>query len=356
MRFIKSLFKWIGLIVLASIALSAFLLYRGGATREISDHFAGRCERVELDGSAEDIQIDRQRGFAYLSLLDRQSLVDGSGAQGTIAKVDLNSRQRLVESALVSAPKHFRPHGISLYIDASGKRSMFVLNHPVDRGTDPELVEHFQETSPGKFAHIETISNQLFNSPNDLVAVGPVQFYVVNDKVMQGPWQTAAQQFGFGFSSLVYVDGPDARVVASDIASGGGINVSADRSKLYVAETSGMRIRVFDRDTSTGDVTEAGRIDVDTSPDNIDVAMDGSLWVGAHANTLALIRHFTSKTPAPSQVLRVEPRGGSSANIEEIYLNGGTEISASSVGVSYGKKLLIGSITERRILICERDT
>ena len=356
MRIIKRLLKWLGLLILAGIAMSAFLLYRGGATREISDHFAGRCERLELDGSAEDIQIDRQRGFAYLSLIDRQALVEGGNAQGTIARIDLNSGERLVEAALVSAPKHFRPHGLSLFIDRSGQRSLFVINHPVDRGNEPELVEHFRETSPGQFTHIETISNPLFNSPNDLVAVGPKQFYVVNDKVMAGTWQTLAQQFGFGFSRLVYVDGPNSRVVASDIASGGGINVSADLKTLYVAETSGMRIRVFDRDIATGDVTEAGRIDVDTSPDNIDVATDGSLWIGAHANTLALIRHFTSKSPAPSQVLRVVPTGGNAANIEEVFLSRGADISASSVGVSHGNKLLIGSITERRILICRRES
>lgn len=353
MRVFRSLLKWIGLFILAGIALSAFLLYRGGATRDINEHFAGRCERVELDASAEDIQIDRQRGFAYLSLLDRQSLVEGRPVQGTIARINLNSRTRLVESALVTMPEHFRPHGLSLFIDPSGRRTLFVINHPKDRETEAERVEHFVESAPGQFTHVETITNRLFNSPNDLVAVGPTEFYLVNDKVVGGFWQPLAQQFGFGFSSLVYVDGPNARIVADDIASGGGVNVSADLKKIYVAETAGRRIRVFSRNMDTGDVVETGRIDVDTSPDNIDVAADGSLWVGAHVNTLALIRHFTSQTPAPSQVLRVVPTGGNDANIEEVYLNRGTEISASSVGVSYGNKLLIGSITERRVLICE---
>lgn len=357
MGFIKGLLKWVGLLVLVGVVISAYLLYRGGATRDISDHFAGRCERLELDGSAEDIQIDHKRGYAYLSLMDRQALVDGGAAQGTIARIDLKSNKRRVESALLTVPKHFRPHGISLFIDRAGRRSLFVINHPVNRGDEPEHVEHFSETTRGRFTHVGTISNQLFNSPNDLVAVGPQQFYVVNDKVMRGSWQSIAQQFGIGFSSLVYVDGAESRLVATDIASGGGINVSADLSKLYVAETSGQRIRVFDRDKTNGDVAESGRIGVDTSPDNIDVAPDGSLWVGAHANTLALIRHFTSEDPvhAPSQVLKVVPKSKNSANIEEIFLSSGADLSASSVGATYENKLLIGSITERRILICERD-
>ena len=38
--------------------------------------------------------------------------------------------------------------------------------------------------------------------------------------------------------------------------------------------------------------------------------------------------------------------------VEEIYSNDGSEISASTVGVKYGKKLLIGSVTQNALL-CE---
>src|SRR5690606_28074105 len=115
------------------------------------------------------------------------------------------------------------------------------------------------------------------------------------------------QQFGIGRSPLVWYDGSEARVVLGNIASGGGINVSADGDTLYVAETAAQRIRVLERDPATGDVRESHRIPVPQSPDNIDVAVDGSLTVAGHANTLKLIQHFTSGAakPAPSQVLRV---------------------------------------------------
>jgi hypothetical protein len=41
--------------------------------------------------------------------------------------------------------------------------------------------------------------------------------------------------------------------------------------------------------------------------------------------------------------------------IKEIYLNAGDQISASSVGATYGNKLLIGSITDRKLLVCEME-
>ena len=359
MRFIKLLLKIIGVLVLVAGLGTLYVLNRGGAFRKIEPHFAGTCESLPLDASAEDMTVDRERGLVYVSYLDRQALIKGEGkapgsVQGTIMRLDLNRSPLVLEDALLDKPAHLRTHGLSLYIDPAGKRSLFVINHPLNRGTDPELVEVFDEVEPGQFRHRETFASPLFNSPNDMAAVGPRQFYVANDKVLRGGLAAALQQLGIGASPLTYFDGTTARVVRDDIASAGGINVSADGSTLYVSETSAQRMRVLERNPSDGSVTEKARIAVPTSPDNVDVAADGSLWVTGHANTLKLIQHFINGSPAPTQVLRVVPDSSGGAVIDEIYLNAGEQISAGSVGVTYGKKLLIGSITDRQILVCEQ--
>jgi arylesterase/paraoxonase len=355
MRLVKRLLKLIGLVVLVAAVGTLYVLNRGGAFRTIEPHFAGRCESLPLDASAEDITIDRERGLAYLSYLDRQALVkgDGTNVQGTIMRLDLNRTPLMLEQALLDKPAHLRTHGLSLYIDAAGNRSLFVINHPVNRGSEPELVEVFDEIAPGQFRHRETFASPLFNSPNDLAAVGPRQFYVANDKVLKGGLAAGLQQLGIGGSPLTYFDGTDARVVVDDIAAGGGINVSADGGTLYVTETAGQRLRVLARNAGDGSLRETARISLPTSPDNVDVAADGSLTVAGHANTVKLIQHFSNGAPAPSQVLRVIPDNGG-ASVDEIYLNAGDQISASSVGVTYGNKLLIGSITARQILVCEQ--
>lgn len=355
MRLLKRLLKIIGVLVLVAGVATLYVLNRGGAFRKIEPHFAGTCESLPLDASAEDMTVDRERGFVYISYLDRQALVkgDGTNVQGTIMRLDLNRQPLAIEDALLDKPAHLRTHGLSLYVDPAGKRSLFVINHPVNRGTEPELVEVFDEVEPGRFRHRETFSSPLFNSPNDMAAVGPRQFYVANDKPMKGGMAAALQQFGIGASPLTYFDGTAARVVNEDIASGGGINVSADGSTLYVSETAGQRMRVLARDPADGSVTDQARIGVPTSPDNVDVAADGSLWVTGHANTVKLIQHFINGSPAPTQVLRVVPGAGNAATVDEIYLNAGDQISAGSVAVTYGKKLLIGSITARQVLVCE---
>lgn len=354
MRLLKRLLATIGVLILVVAVVSLWLLNRGGAFRSIEPHFAGTCEALPLDGSAEDILVDRARGIAYLSLLDRQTLVKGGAAQGTVARVDLNVRPYTAVPALATKPGHFRPHGMSLHIDANGQRRLFVLNHPVKRGSEAEMVELFTETAPGEFTHSETFTDPQLISPNDVAAVGPREFYVANDKALGGGVAAGLQQVGIGASPLTYFDGTVMRNVIADIASGGGINVSADLGTLYVAETAGKRVRVLDR-AGDGSVTERARIAVDTSPDNIDVAADGSLWVTGHANTLALIRHFIGGSPAPTQVWRIELAAGGAKAAEEIYLDDGSGISAGSVGATWNKLLLMGSITDRKVMVCERS-
>jgi len=351
MKILKRILAVIGILVLVVGALTAWLLGRGGAFKTIEPHFAGNCEALPLEGSGEDILVDRERGFAYLSLMDRKSVVQGKEVQGTVARIDLNATPLVAVPALATKPAELRPHGLSLWIGPDGRRRLFVINHGRKRGVDPEAVEIFDETAPGEYVHATTVRGPELFSPNDLVAVGPEQFYVANDKALGGGLAAGLQQAGIGASPLSYFDGQAGRYALEDIASGGGINASADHRTLYVAETAGKRVRVLAR-ADDGGVTEVRRIPMDTSPDNIDVAADGSLWVTGHANTLALIRHFISGSPAPSQVWRVDPTGATAP--EEIYLDDGTNLSAGSVGATYGDLLLVGSITERKIQVCRR--
>ncbi len=132
-RLFRLLLRLVGLVVLVTIVFTAVLAWRGTWFRDIEPSYAGSCEALELGGSAEDIQLDRERGFAYLSLLDRKALVGGGNVQGTIVRVDLNAPELRAEAALESQPEHFRPHGLSLYRDANGQRWLYALNHGTRR-------------------------------------------------------------------------------------------------------------------------------------------------------------------------------------------------------------------------------
>jgi arylesterase/paraoxonase len=332
------------IIIVLSCAASGLYLY-SIVNKNIDEHFDGTCTDFEMTGSGEDVQIDRARGKAYVSLFDRMAGVKGDHAgPGDILQVDLTRTPPEGKSAIADGPK-LHPHGISLFIDQAGQRHLYVINHPEDRATGKEKIERYLENSSGMFQHQETLMSPLITRANDMVVVGDRQFYVAQD---------VDRKSKIKVTDLIYFDGNEYSVVADDIQSGGGINVSADYKTLYISETGGKRIRVASRNLSDGSITTLKNIDLGTAPDNIDVAEDGSLWVGAHSNIAALVMHFIMGTNAPSQVLRID-LSGTEPQVKEIYLNKGEQISTSSGGTTYNNKLLIGSITARKLLICEMD-
>ena len=334
------MFKLPTLLVILFTTLS---LYSCGMKDD--NHFAGTCTDFSMNGSGEDVQIDLERGLAYISLFDRQGYANNIQVPpGDVLVLDLTKTPLESKSAIVDGPE-LQPHGISLFIDQTGQRHLFVINHPEERDTGTEKIERYFEDSPGRFEHVETLTSPLIIRANDLVAVGERQFYVAQD-VDRSSDETV--------TNLVYFDGDEYSVVANDIESSGGINVSSDLTTLYVSETNGKRIRILSRNSADGSVTRIKNISFDSYPDNIDVAEDGSLWVGAHSDTLALVLHFINGSNSPTQILRIDPDEPEPV-IEEIYLNDGEEISAGSVGATYGSRLLIGSITAKKLLICDMD-
>lgn len=339
----KILLGSLGIIIL--ICAAGVLFLYSEVNRDVDEHFAGVCIDFVLPGSGEDMQIDRARQIAYLSIFDRLGAAQKEKVgPGSITKLDLSQTPPVASNAVLDGPD-LHPHGLSLHITEFGERHLYIINHPEDRSTGLESIEHYVEMSAGKFSHVETFTSPLITRANDMVAVGPREFYVAQD---------VDRTSGDTLTELVYFDGTTYRVVADDIQSGGGINISADSKTLYIAETGGEVIRIASL-AEDGSIATSEFIELGSAPDNIDVAEDGSLWVGAHSNITALAMHFIMGNKAPSQILRIDLDDAEPA-IEEIYLNAGEQISAGSGGTTIGNTLLIGSITARKVLVCDMSS
>jgi len=345
-RFFKRLlFTLLGVLLILALGVSAFL-YRGGAFKTLTASIEGSCRPIATGaGSAEDLEIDHRTGIAYLSAYDRRAVVSGQSVTGTILQLDLNSAEPTPKPALVKLPNDFKPHGLSLLHADDGSTHLYVISHVAE---DRHLVEQFSRGPEEKtFAHVRSIEDVLFSSPNDLVAIGEGLFLVVNDTGASNAFERATEMpFARRLSPLVMYDNGSASVLRNDLASPAGIN--ADAEHLYVAETGGKRVSVYALDDLSGPPRQIVRLP--SAPDNIDIAADGSLWVAAHANTLALIRHFIdAQNPAPSQVFRID-----SGTFEPVqrFLDLGENLSAGSVGATYANWLLLGSITEPHVLLC----
>lgn len=343
---------WTALVIVALVAIVMFdFLRHGGQFKTLEPHFAGTCIILPMDASAEDIQVDRARGVAYLSYLDRRGQVEGRPVLGTVMLLDLNQPDARPRPALASDPPRFRPHGMSLYRAGDGSQRLFVISHPP--GGD-QVVEIFEQTATGAFVPVRSVRDPLLLDPNAIVAAGPEQFYVANDSGATNAFQKVTELlFRRGLSKVVYFDGRTMRAVATGLKSASGIAMSPDGSRVYVAETSGNRVSVFARNAASGDLTFVEHVELGSAADNINVDADGSVWIAAHAKVLALGLHFGDATKlAPTQVFRFLPGAKGDARLTEVYLDSGQAISAGSVGAAVNKQLLIGSITERKILRC----
>jgi len=343
---------WTALVIVALVAIVAVdFLRHGGQFKTLEPHFAGTCTTLPMTASAEDIQLDRARGLAYLSYLDRRGQVEGKPVLGTVMLLDLNLPDSRPRPALAVDPPKFRPHGMSLYRAGDGTQRLFVISHPP--GGD-QVVEIFEQSATGAFSPVRSVRDPLLLDPNAIVAVGPEQFYVANDSGATSGFEKATELlFRRGLSKVVYFDGRRMRAVATGLKSASGIAMSPDGTRVYVAETSGNRISVFARNAASGDLTFVEHVDLGSAADNINVDTDGSVWIAAHAKVLALGRHFGNAAMlAPTQIFRFRPDARGDARLAEIYLDGGQAISAGSVGAVFNKQLLIGSITERKILRC----
>lgn len=344
---LKAIGVILGSIIVLSLGLGGFYAWRTGAFRTFPPA-SDVCSAFALAGvSAEDIAVDRDRAVAYISALDRR----GQAPTGTIQQIDLRQTPWTVTEAVTGAPANFRPHGISLFTSADGHQTLMAISHPIGEG---HRVEVFDRAPDGQFVHVRSVAGPELFKPNDLAAVGPRQFYLVNDSGARSGVQRAAEQlFAAGYSALVYFDGEKLTEVLSDLASPGGVNVSTDGGRLFIAETQAKRVRILARDASSSALTEEARVPLAGLPDNIDIDANGAAWVASHGSAIGLVRQFIDPEKfSPSIVNRISRGAGGQWIAPEMRVSDGRELSAASVAVPQGGKLLMGSITDRKIMSC----
>ncbi len=355
---IKKILKIIGWIILFILLFSLWMLQRMDTFKTITNNTPEICESFEMAGSAEDIEIDYARGIAYLSIQDREALIKGENTQGFIGKIDLNQKPYELISALTEQPDHLRPHGLSLHVDKAGKRHMAVINHPKNRGIEPEVIDLYTESSNGLFDFVRSVSDPLFQSPNDVLLVESEKFYVGNDKGGISTVDKIQEQMGRPMSTVVFYDGESASIAVKNLSSVSGINQSLDRQTVYASETNAKRMAILKRNLADGSLKKIKTVKLTGSPDNINVSEDGSLIVANIPKVWALIQHFIALQnneykPSPSQVVRIDIDDKGDSLSKELFMSDGYDISTTSVGVIWANKLFMGSIDDKQMYVCE---
>ncbi len=345
-------------LITTIIAIQGYrVIESAGLLYAIKPHFSGQCEAVSGIVGAEDITIDRANHYAYISADDRRLNMKSPQVDGGIYGLDLTNPEASPVLLYRGSSASFHPHGISLYQGAlyqgvKGTKSLFVINH-LNNGE--QQVEVLDVKAVDELVFRTSISYPDLITPNDLVAIGPSQFYATNDHgYLRGSFmQTIEDYLGLPLSTVTYYDGNKGSIVASGLRYGNGITVSADLKTLYVAQVTGRKISVFDRNSNTGGLIKRSEIPVNSGPDNLEWDDVGNLWLGGHPRLLDFVAHAKdSAKKSPSQVIKIDVSSAQPV-VSEIYLSAGNDISGSTVAAASGGVMLIGSVFEDRILKCK---
>jgi arylesterase / paraoxonase len=346
--------------ILLAIAIAVLLIclfalktaWQAGSFKTIKNNFKGSIKKVEGITGGEDIAIDQSTGFAFISADDRwASSVYRRPVKGAVFGINLtDSLSRPINLTQDFPQSDFHPHGISLYPTEDGRKLLFVVNHRQSGG----WIEIF-EFRNDSLNHIESISDEKIISPNDVVAVGEREFYFTNDhNEKPSGWRSIKDLLIIGTGNVCHYKNGSVKVLFEGLKYANGINKSLDGKKIYVATPSDLKISIYERDANTGSLSRSAEINTGTGVDNIDVDTEGNLWVGCHPQLLKFLSHAKDENKlSPSEIIRIRDLGDGQFEQETIYINDGSEISASSVGAVYKNRLLIGPVFQRHILLAE---
>jgi arylesterase/paraoxonase len=336
------------ILIFASIfAILAILvtirLHFGGEFKELvpTNGDFERCAKIgpEMIG-AEDIVLSRKLNRIFVSAMDRRT-TNAIGGLWALDPESLRYQKIRLDNYTFAG---FHPHGISL-LETDQDTYLFVINH-----LEKHYVDVFKMIDPFTMRLIKRYSHNLFISPNDLVAVSPDEFYITNDHGSSGmAGKTMEDLLMLKWSNVVHVKKDDYKTVISGLSYGNGIDVSADKKLLYVAETVGEAVSVYDRET----LKLISKTDVWSGADNLFI--DGEdIYVASHPKLFSFVMMAAKLTPfAPTQIQRVFKQDGVT-KWENIYLNLGSDVSDASTGIIYKNRLFMGSVFDKGVTVCNK--
>lgn len=318
------------------------------------DHAPGPCVEVLKDGGSEDLtHIDDGNPGTILF-----SHGIGWDEPGKIMIMDVYGSPIKYRALNISNPPStpefmIGPHGISTWKDPkTGQITVFVITHPPN-GDD--RVEVFELVKSTYLKHIRSITDRKFRSMNDLVAVAKDKFYITKFSHFHG-WQGWYLEIAllYGTGEVLFYDGKKFRTVASGFMCGNGINISPDKSMVYVADFGGKQLVGFKRQANN-DLTRLWEEPMNTAVDNIEVDPEtGDLWIGCHPVMYNIAERLRAPgIELPSNVLKVKIKDGMVEETIEVYAdNDGSDVFGASAATLVGDKLVIGTVWNN-LVVCD---
>ena len=332
------------------VGFIAKTFYDAGEFKTIAPSTQMAIETVTGVLSSEDITIHPLTGLAFISSADRRAISEGTPQQqGAVFTYDLQAENPRLQNITADFSGPFQPHGLSLFVKPDSSVSLFVVNHT---GKD-DRIEIFDQVGE-RFKHRTSLKSTLMFSPNDVVAIDQNRFYVTNDHGNRSAFgKTIEEYLQLSRSFVLYFDGTTFRRVADGLAYANGITANADGSLVFIAATVAGSVYVYRRKAATGDLVLLEEIKLGTGVDNLERDADGAIWIGAHPKLLTFVNYSKDASVlSPSHVLRLRYSGIGEFSAEDNFFDDGLQLSGSSVAAHYNNRYLVGSVFDRKFIIC----
>ncbi|KAF8325170.1 uncharacterized protein EI90DRAFT_2171556 [Cantharellus anzutake] len=312
----------------------------------------------------------------------------------------MTSSNRVQRLALEGYPiqADFHPLGIHTVSSPGKPSTVFIVNH--GRSNTTIEIFHLHDSSPTspypKLEYVQTLAHPAFVSPNAIVPISPVSFYVSNDHrftrriPLVGDFVSLAESL---FAApLSWVDRVDIQSegssqfnvtrAISNIKFANGVAVSPDGKEFAVSSTTGLAIHFYDRtvdeETKEEKLTYRTSVPVPFTPDNLsydESEFDSrTLIVAGHPHFPSLLQVAKKKArTAPSWVIAIEPvideppktgdlaapygvyervSAVDSHTITTLYQSDGTHFSSSATGIKHGNDFFVTGLYAEGILHC----
>ena len=347
----RKILYFLGAVVLALVLFVLHVLSSTGFFRTIENSYQGELlQKVQLPG-AEDLTIAHEGQFLLVSSTDRAAYRDEGKKEGGLYWIDLNDNTYTPKLISDHLDFPFLPHGLSIFHLDSTTYKVFAINH----ARDSHSIEVFTLYRDSLVFEEVVMNEEFLISPNDLVASGPNSFYYSNDHSNTEGFKRFAEDYlGYAAANVGYYDGSDFKIVADGIAYANGINIDFERNLLYVAASRSFLVHVFDI-LDNADLKEVESIDCGTGVDNIELDPDGNLWIGCHPSLMTFASYAQGKLEfAPSEIIELKYTDTGDYEVNSLYVNDGTEMSACSVASPYQDRIFVGNVMDNHFLVLKQ--
>ncbi|MGB0805117.1 MAG: SMP-30/gluconolactonase/LRE family protein [Salibacteraceae bacterium] len=292
----------------------------------------------------EDMEWDWEKNVVFISSTNRRAFEKGEPDidDGIYILTPKNNNVFKLSTDFIG---EFHPHGLSLF-KQEGKQYLYVVNHS-SSGSSVELF-HVEDSS---LIHLKTYTHEIMFSPNDVVGNEIGKFYVTNDHGNKSSKGKMVENYlRMPYSYVLYFDGVKYKKAYQGLVYANGIQFSNSGDQVFVTHTIGHELIVLKRDKNTGNLREHKKLNLSAGLDNIDVDLDGNIWVASHPKLLKFGAHKAdSQNYSPSKVIKIlTEKNKYEASV--IFENDGSLLSGSSVAVSNGQTVYVGCVFDKKIL------